>query len=66
MQNNLTLAYIDYLLRKPFVKDKGLHNKYFQSISKLKEVRAYLVGQIDTQPKDPFLPLTQLPAEILD
>lgn len=62
----LTLGYIDYLLRKPFVKDKGLHNKYKLSIWKLKEVRAFLMGETAVEPKDPFFPLTQLPKDLLE
>ena len=62
----LTLSHIEHILRKPFVTDKGLHHKYRIAISKLKEVRQFLLGKIDVEPKDPFLPLTQLPKEFLE
>ena len=62
----LTLAHIDHILRKPFVVDKGLHHKYRLAIGKLKEVRAFLLGESSHKPDDPFLPLTQLPREYLD
>jgi hypothetical protein len=62
----LTLTQINTILRRPFVLDKGLHNKYIEQIGKLVEVRLYLLGKLPNQPEDPFSPLREIPKELLD
>ena len=59
---SLTLSQIDRILR---IKEPVFTAKHGMACLKLVEVRAYLVGETKVEPKNPFLPLEQLPAEIL-
>lgn len=57
----LTLSQINRILA---IKKPIFDAKYGPALLKLVEVQQYLMGETKVEPKNPFLPLTQLPKEL--